>query len=168
MKIEVVNVVIDKTKIVNDHYPILKNALKYSIQRIENTCAGEWNYMAISDKGRVKKMSRTAREIRVYNPIKDVFSNTARNMPIKFMLEDILEKDSKESYFIQVSDFISYFVHLYYKCFYLNDHLPNRVSTLMSPEKIKNAMEYMKDNRILNLKANPANEYGIVIYPKAK
>ena len=168
MKIEVVNVVIDKTRIIHEDYPILKNALKYSIQRIENTCAGEWNYMAISDKGRVRKMSKTAREIRVYNPIRNVFSDTTRNLPIKYMIEDILEKDSKESYFIQVSDFISYFVHLYYKCFYLNESLPNRVATLMTPEKIRNTMDYLKANRILNLKANSGNDYGIVIYPKTK
>lgn len=166
MKIEVVNVVIDKTKIKNNDYPILENALKYNIQRIENTCAGEWNYMAISDKGRVKRMSKTARAIRVYNPIQDVFGLSSRNLPIKYMFEDILEKDSKESYFIQVSDFISYFVHLYYKSFFLNENLPNRVASLITAEKIKNAMEYLKANGVLNLKANTSNEYGIVIYPK--
>ena len=30
------------------------------------------------------------------------------------MIEDILEKDSKESYFIQINDFVSYVVNLYY------------------------------------------------------
>lgn len=168
LKIETVNVIIDKTKIVNSDYPILENALKYNIQRIENTSSGGWNYMAISDKGRVKKMSKTAREIRVYNPIQDVFDISSRNLPIKYMFEDILEKDSNESYFIQVSDFISYFVHLYYKSFFLHEALPNRVANLITPEKINNAMEFLKANNIFNIRANHNNKYGLVIYPKEK
>ena len=70
-------------------------------------------------------MKKTARAIRNYNPITSIFNNdNYYNSPIKNMIEDILEKDSKESYFIQVCDFISYVVNLYFK-YVVNNHAIN-------------------------------------------
>lgn len=43
------------------------------------------------------------------------------------MIEDILDKDSSESAFIQVCDFISYFYHCYYKVFVKQEKLPYEV-----------------------------------------
>jgi hypothetical protein len=62
-------------------------------------------------------MRTTARAIRAYNPIPSQFTGFI-NKPIKNLIEDILEKDSEESHFIQICDFVSYFVHLYYKTRY--------------------------------------------------
>lgn len=166
LKIEIVNVIIDKSKITSDSYPILENALKYNLQRIENTSNGDWNYIAISDSGRVKRMVKTARAIRVYNPIQNMFDYDSRNLPVKYMIEDILEKDSSDSYFIQVSDFISYFVHLYYNYVVLHKALPNRVERLLTADQIEDTMKYLKGCKVLNLKASHTNKYGIVIYPK--
>lgn len=161
LNIKCVNVIIDKTKITNTEYPILKNALTYNIQRIEND--SNWKYIIISDKGRINVMRRTAREIRNFNPISSHFANYY-NAPIKNLIEDILEKDSADSYFIQISDFISYIINLYYKYVYLKKELPNRIKSWLTVDNIKKLMEILTP--IYNTKASNNNEYGLVIYPK--
>lgn len=164
LDIRVVNVIIDKTKFKDDKYKVLENALKYNIQRIENDSKGLWNYLIITDKGRLAPMRKTARAIRAYNPIQSKYSRTYSNLPIKNLIEDILEKDSKESYFIQICDFVSYFVHLYYKTEYKKQPLPNRVGGTVDENYIKRVMATLKP--VLNLDATHANRYGLVIYPK--
>ena len=162
----VINVIIDKTKFRDDQYLVLENALKYNIQRIENDSNGEWNYLIITDEGRLAPMRKTARSIRAYNPIHSQFGYDYINQPIKGMIEDILEKDSSESYFIQMCDFISYMVHLYYKTRYKKEALPNRVGRVIDPAFVSRVMATLKQGNILNLKANSSNAYGLVIYPK--
>ncbi len=166
LKIEVINVLIDKTKIKLDSYSVLDNALKYSIQRIENSSKGNWNYIIITDKGRISPMRKTARSICVFNPIQSKFSLDSFNAPIKNMIEDILEKDSKESSFIQVCDFISYFMYLYYKAIILREPLPNRVSKIIDSTFLKRTVASFKQGNILNSHASSENEIGLVIYPK--
>ena len=112
-------------------------------------------------------MKKTARSIRNYNPITSMFDEKSyKNSPIKNMIEDILEKDSEESYFIQVSDFVSYIVNLYYKYYIKKKDLPKRISSWLTINDIINLMNIMKD--IFNINASSANEYGLVIYPKKK
>ena len=164
LDLSVVNVIIDKTKIHNVDYPILENALTYNIQRIENDSNGSWNFLIITDRGRITPMRKTARAIRAYNPIQSQFGGYI-NKPIKNLIEDVLDKDSKESYFIQICDFISYFVHLYYKIQYTNEALPNRVAKLIDAEFVRRVMATFKANNVLNLKAS-SEKYGLVIYPK--
>lgn len=161
-----INVIIDKNKVKKQDYAILENALKYNIQRIDNDSNGEWNYIIITDKGRISPMRKTARAIRTYNPIQSKYSHTFKNQPISGLIEDIMEKDSKESYFIQICDFISYFVHLYYKCCVKKNELPNRVANLIDKKFIGSVMATLKKSNTLNLNANKANSYGLVIYPK--
>ena len=112
LNLEIINTIIDKSNIIRNDYKILANALTYTIQRIEN--CSDWKYIIISDKGRVSIMKKTARALQNYNPIYSNFNQSCYNIPIKNLIEDILEKDSKESYFIQISDFVSYVVNLYY------------------------------------------------------
>lgn len=164
LDIQVVNVIIDKTRI-RDTYPVLENALKYNIQRIENTSKGDWNYIVITDDGRLGPMRKTARKIRNFNPIQSKFGFDYTNKPINYLIEDIMSKDSKESYFIQVSDFISYFVNLYYKIEFAKLKLPNRVGEVIDNEFVKRAMKTFDHNGILNIKASN-RKYGLVIYPK--
>ena len=165
LDIQIVNVIIDKSKIKNSDYPVLQNALTYNIQRVENDSQGNWNYLIITDKGRVGMMRKTSRAIRVFNPIQSVFGTTT-NKPIKYLIEDILEKDSKESYFIQICDFVSYFVHLFHKTQIKNGKLPNRISRLIDETFIRRVMVTFKTKGVLNLKASTTNEFGFVIYPK--
>ena len=167
MELQIINVVIDKNHIKNDEYPVLENALTYNIQRIENDSAGEWNYLIITDQGRIAPMRKTARAIRAFNPIQSKYSYGFSNQPIANLLEDILEKDSSESYFIQLADFISYFVHLYYVVCYEHKDLPNRVKNVIDPTFIRRVMNTLKKSERLNLKASEKNEFGLVIYPKA-
>lgn len=164
LDISIINVIIDKTNIKTIDYPILANALKYNIQRIENTSNNEWNYLIITDKGRIGPMRKTARAIRVYNPIPSKFSGLY-NKPIKNLIEDILEKDSKESYFIQICDFVSYFVHLYYKIQFKKENLPTRVGKLINNIFVENVLNTLSINGVLNEKAS-SQKYGLVIYPK--
>ena len=164
LELSVVNVIIDKSKIHNSDYHVLENALTYNIQRIENDSNGNWNFMIITDEGRIAPMRKTARAIRAYNPIQSQFGGYI-NKPIKNLIEDVLEKDSKESHFIQICDFVSYFVHLYYKIYYEHKDLPNRVGKLIDKDFVGRVMATFNVNGILNLKAS-SEKYGLVIYPK--
>lgn len=163
---KVINVIIDKTRFKDQNYPVLENALKYNIQRIENDSGGQWNYLIITDQGRVAPMRSTARAIRAYNPIQSKYSLDYKNQPISNLIEDILEKDSEESYFIQTCDLISYIVHLYYKTHIKKQALPNRVGKTIDTGFVGQAMATMKDRGLLNLKATSSNRYGLVVYPR--
>ena len=163
LKGKIINTIIDKENIIKKTYPVLSNALTYTIQRIEND--SDWRYLIISDKGRISIMKKTARSIRNYNPINSMFTDfTYINSPIKNMIEDILEKDSKESYFIQISDFVSYIVNLYYKYCLKNKILPKRIESWISKDDIIYIMNILKNT--FNLNASSGNEFGLVIYPK--
>ncbi len=166
LEIQVINVMIDKTRISRQDYKVLENALTYSIQRIENDSKNDWNYIIITDEGRIEPMRKTARAIRVYNPIHSKYSRDYANKPIKNLVEDILQKNSNDSWFIQISDFISYFTHLYRKCCVGREELPKRVQTCIDKTFIGRAMATFKKGGILNLNATKDNAYGIVIYPK--
>ena len=166
MDLKMVNVIIDKTKFKDNNYHILENALKYNIQRIENDSAGQWNYLIITDKGRIAPMRKTARAIRAFNPIQSKYSYGFVNQPITNMIEDIMEKDSSESYFIQTCDFVSFFIHLYFKLEYRKEALPKRVANVIDEIFVKRVVATLKESGRLNLKANESNQNGLVIYPK--
>lgn len=166
MDLKIVNAIIDKTRFKDGNYHVLENALKYNIQRIENDSNGEWDYVIITDEGRIAPMRKTARAIRAFNPIQSKYSYGFVNQPITNMIEDILEKNSAESYFIQICDFVSFFVHLYFKKEYRNEELPRRVGNVIDSVFVKRVMATLKKSGRLNLKANESNVYGLVIYPK--
>lgn len=166
LDISIINVMIDKRKIKRNDYKVLENALTYNIQRIENDSAGKWNYLIITDKGRLSPMRKTARRIRAYNPIHSKYSQQIKNQPIHSLIEDILEKDSTESHFIQVCDFISYFTHLYQKCCVEKNELPNRIANCIDKKFIGSVMKTLKVNGKINLNANKDSAYGIIKYPK--
>lgn len=163
MNLRIINTIIDKDKVIRiKEYPVLKNALTYTIQRLEND--SDWKYMIISDKGRVSIMRKTARLLKNENPISSHFTPGVYNAPIKNMIEDIMEKDSKESFFIQISDFVSYIVNLYYKHYVQKKEIPKRISSWLTIEDIIVMMDILKS--VFNLKASSQNDYGLVIYPK--
>lgn len=165
LNIRIVNVVINKRKLINSDYPVLKNALTYNIQRIENDSNGKWHYIIITDDGRLAPMRKTARAIRSFNPIQSHYGGYV-NEPIKGMIEDIMSKDSKESYFIQVCDFVSYFADLYYRAIDQNEPLPARIAAIIDCEFIKRVMYTFRYYDKLNLNANKNHPYGFVVYPK--
>lgn len=164
LDIKIINTIIDKTKI-NSNMNVLDTSLTYSIQRIENDCNNDWNYLIITDKGRIKPMRQTARRIRVFNVVPSHFGGT-RNSPIKYLIEDIMEKDSTESYFIQLCDFVSYFVYHYYSSVINKNKLPARAQRVIDEEFIIDTINQFRDKKILNLKASSSNTYGFVIWPR--
>ena len=127
---------------------------------------GQWNYLIITDEGRIAPMRKTARAIRAFNPIQSKYSYGFVNQPITNMIGDILEKNSAESYFIQICDFVSFFVHLYFKNEFRQETLPKRVANVIDDVFVKRVMVTLKNSGKLNLKANESNTYGLVIYPR--
>ena len=122
--------------------------------------------MIITDEGRIAPMRKTARAIRAFNPIQSKYSYGFLNQPITNMIEDIMEKNSSESYFIQICDFVSFFIHLYFEVEYRQEALPKRVANVIDDTFVKRVMVTLKNSGRLNLKANESNQYGLVIYPK--
>jgi hypothetical protein len=117
LNLRIINVVIVKPRIKKPDYQVLDTALKYSVQRIENDLNPSINpnekFMIITDPGRIGKMMKTTRRIQKINFIPSKFSPTSYRKEISTLIEDPLPKDSKESYFIQLADVVSYIVHLY-------------------------------------------------------
>ena len=81
------------------------------------------------------------------------------------MKQEMTVKILEESYFIQICDFISFFVHLYYKTRYQKENLPNRVGNLIDRDFVGSVMATFNEGHILNTKAS-STKYGLVIYPK--
>lgn len=190
-KIKSINVVINKTIIKKQDYEILDNAFTYSIQRIENDLKeiinnkerilsslmsrslGEYEqkklrvsekFLIITDEGRLSKMRKTARKIRQFNPIPSRYNFNSYNQTINLLVEDPMSKRSDESFFIQISDLISYIVYLYSLNLLKTGKFANRIPEEVTKEKVYDWMEKLKP--ILNLQAASSNEFGVVIYPK--
>lgn len=109
LRIRIVSVVIVKPRIGSRLYPVVDNALTCSIQRIENDLRSRdatGRFTVIADQGRVRKMRATARRIQRIDFIRSRFAGTYRR-EIRSLVEDPLEKESRESYFIQLADLIA-------------------------------------------------------------
>lgn len=148
-------------------YKILDRALTYSIQRIENDLNKidpAKKFIIITDEGRVGKMRNTSRKIQRINYIPSKYGSYTYRQEIKSLIEDPLPKNSRESYFIQLSDLVAYITYLY-SIYSLNiGQLPNRMPSIVDQKKIINWMERMKNS--LNLEASGSDDYGVVCYPK--
>lgn len=170
LDIKCINIVIDKTKITdknkNTYKDILDISLKFNIQRIENDLSKintENNFLIITDEGRIKKMRQIARKIQKINYVPSLYSKSNYRNEIKRLIEDPLPKNSGESYFIQIVDFISYFTYLYILKTNNIDSWHNRLDWL----DIKDVIRIIdKIKPILNIEASKKGDYGIVIYPK--
>lgn len=163
---KIVNVAIVKDNIKNTDYKVLDNALTYLVQRIENDLTGADptnRFMIISDPGRIGKMKKTTRRIQRINFIPSKMHPGSYRKEIKTLIEDPLEKDSKESYFIQIADFVS-FIAYQYVTYKIGFTPANRLVALITENKIREWLEIMKPT--LNLKASRDDEYGVVIYPR--
>ena len=165
IEVKFINVVINKKKIKKDNYPILENALKFNIQRIENDLKIDPlnKFLIITDEGRVGKMRYTTRKIQKINIIPSKFIGRYRR-EIKLLIEDPLPKKSQESYFIQMCDFVAFLIYLYGIKKFLNKEWSNRLSTILNLNELIRIINKIKP--VLNLKATNENEYGIVCYPK--
>ncbi len=168
LDLKIINTVIVKERLSNPKFEVLDTALTYSIQRIDNDLETSSNpndrFMIITDPGRVGKMMKTTRKIQRINFIPSKYSTSHYRKEIKYLIEDPLPKDSKQSYFIQISDLISYLVTLYtIKNFDLGE-LPNRLKDFTEFSEIRSWLDILIP--VFNLKATRSNEYGIVYHPK--
>jgi hypothetical protein len=164
LDVKIVNIVVIKKRITKTPYPILSNAFKCSIQRIHNDMEKNFskaNFMIITDKGQVPSMVKTARKMVQENLIRSNFSKKFYNKEIALMIEDPFAKDSKQSYFIQAVDMISYITYLY-----INKNIPNRMPSIIDKDKIIEWMNVLKNS--FNVDASKECKYGIVRIPKGR
>lgn len=167
LDLKIINVVIVKPRIKSSKYQVLSTALKYSIQRIENDLNPARNpqekFMIITDPGRVGKMRKISRRIQRINFIPSKFGLSSYRREIKSLIEDPLPKDSKESYFIQLADVVSFIVYLHAVESTGIGQISNRLAKLLPPTQVARWMEKLKDS--FNLQASQKNRYGIVFHP---
>jgi hypothetical protein len=168
LDISIINVVINKENISpNTSYNVLDNALKYSIQRIENDLNkidSTKKFMIITDQGRIGKMRMTTRKMQRINFIPSKYNIKPYRREIKSLIEDPLEKDSKESYFIQLTDLVSFIIYLYSVYKLSVGKIPKRIPKKLDKEKTIELLEKLKGS--LNLNASKSDLYGVVYYPK--
>ena len=147
--------------------PVLDAALKFNVQRIENTIKASQpgtKFIIIIDEGRVGIMQRTTRRIQKVNFIPSKNGTGAYRQEIDLLLEDPLPKDSRQSYFIQFCDFVSFISYLRLVRKLNTGTWHNRLSWL-SDADIEDLLNRLTPS--LNLRANSgASEFGFVIYPK--
>lgn len=165
LDMRIINIVINKKNISKQGYNVLDNALKYSIQRIENDLIKtSKKFMIITDEGRIGKMRMTARKIQRVNFIPSKYNSRPYRKEIKSLIEDPLQKDSKESYFIQIADLVSFIVYNY-SIYKLGINVfSKRMPINMNELFFINLMEKLKGS--LNLHATKSDKYGVVYYPK--
>jgi len=169
LEISIINVVINKKNILSQDYNVLDNALKYSIQRIENDLNKidpSKKFMIITDQGRIGKMRMTARKIQRINFIPSKYNTKPFRKEITSLIEDPLQKDSKESYFIQLADLVSFIIYIYSIYKLGINKISNRMPKNIDKQAIINLMEKLKGS--LNLNATKSDLYGVVYYPKQK
>lgn len=167
LDVRVINVCIDKQKISTINQKIYKDilgvSLNFNVQRIENDIKrvdpGS-KFIIITDEGRVGMMKRTTRKIQKINFIPSQFSPTTYRQEIKLLIEDPLPKNSKDSYFIQAADFISYFVYLEN----INQSKWHNRLNWFTRSDLEAIIEKLKP--IFNLDASKNNQYGFVCYPR--
>lgn len=168
LKIQIINIVIIKDHITSKDYNILDKAVTFSVQRIENdilkSSNSMENYVIISDPGRVKQMRSTTRKIQRVNYIPSKYSLKPYRSEISLLIEDPLEKDSRDSHFIQIADSISYIINLYTTGIVLKKDFPNRLKNILTEKVLFSWMNSL--TKILNLHASAFDTYGIVFQPK--
>lgn len=167
--VKVINVVIVKPRIRKVEFDVLDTTMRFSVQRIENDLNKQGKpderFMIITDQGRLSSMRRTTRKMQKVNFVPSMYSTPARRLEITRLIEDPLPKDSKDSYFIQMADLVSYLVYIYSAVTTGVATLSNRLSCYVSNTQIVDWMDMLKP--ALNLKACYRDPYGIKYYPAA-
>lgn len=168
LQLKIINVVVVKPRLTNQAAVVLDTALKFSVQRIENdldpTRNAEARFMIITDPGRVGAMRSTTRRIQRINYIPSRFAVTPYRREITALIEDPIQKDSKESYFIQLADFVSFVTYLYAHFETGVGQVHGRMPPTVDQAKIRDWMERMRPS--LNTRAAGDDEYGVKIYPR--
>ena len=153
------NIVLDKEHKDND-LDVFSYAWRVLFQRFENTMryrnfanpGNKVDYgIVFCDDTEGKKLNKIMRRMNVYNPVPNQiqYGQGYRDMPIKYIIEDPILRNSEHSYFIQAADLCAY---LLYQKYHPNAYF-----------KKKGATNYF--NRlapVLNVRASSKNPLGIV------
>lgn len=100
----------------NAVFPRLDEARAYErlLNRINRTMRA-WGSQAmlVWDMGKEAEYRRLSRRMAVYNPIPSMYAEwgpgrPTKNIPLDYIVEDPVFKDSAESYFLQLADFSAY------------------------------------------------------------
>lgn len=168
LQLSIVNVAVDKATIVakwptkpRSDFDVLDIAFRFCLQRLEiGMQATNSNFAVVVDQGRLGAMRKVARKATKFNYV----NSSIGNMPTQHLLEDPLEKESNQSHFLQVCDAATMAVKLYLD--EKNGEIAARSARLnagLGSIRGSDCMEALK--RALNLKAHPADPFGIVCYP---
>lgn len=164
----IINVVVVKPNLRGNNLSVLDTALKFSVQRIENDLAPARNpesrFMIITDPGRVGAMRSTTRRVQRINYIPSRFSPTPYRREITALIEDPMQKDSRESYFIQLADYVSFVVYLYAIFETGIGRLHGRMPRAVDRDRVREWMDRM--GPCLNTQAAGDDAYGVKIYPR--
>jgi hypothetical protein len=121
--LKIINVVVDKTNKPND-FRVFETAWDALFQRFENTLFfGKFpskfseleHGLVITDATEGKKLKMLLRRKRRYNPVPYAGGQSFRQLPIKQIVEDPVERDSSDSYLIQMADVNAFFLYQKYK-----------------------------------------------------
>jgi hypothetical protein len=126
--INIFSVCIDKERnIVRTKEEIFETSWHYLLQRFENTInnrnfRGPLNSddkgLVIADNTDALKLREISRKMRRYNPTPNnsQFYNTGnRNLPLKYLIEDPVHRDSRDSFFLQMCDVVAYITYQKYQ-----------------------------------------------------
>jgi len=119
---------------------VLDLALHQLLAELEARCGGQWNYLIISDDGRVEAMRKSADRV-------------SKKISTFNLIEEILDKKSIDSSFIQLCDYIACFEHLYWKCCLLGQPIPNRMLDTLSCNIIEKIMDMLSKRKHQPLRA---------------
>ena len=106
-------IAIAKHRINNRSMDPRRIAWRYLLQRLDKFCESQStqeHIMLFPDEGHGLVVRKTMREIRRFNQIRSSFGDTI-NIPAKSFIEDPVSKNSADSYFSQVADWMAYVAH---------------------------------------------------------
>jgi len=123
--INIINVVVDKAG-KPERYGVFENAWQALIQRFENTISNH-NFpgpanpdergMILCDHTDDKKLFPLIRQMRRYNPVPNQpeCSPGYRNLPLSYVIEDPVLRNSAHYYFIQAADLAAFLLYQYFQ-----------------------------------------------------
>lgn len=168
LQVRIINVVIRKPDLPRNAAGVLDTALKFSVQRVENdldpTQDRAARFMIITDPGRVGAMRSTTRRIQRINYIPSRFGRKSYRREITTLIEDPIQKDSTESHFIQLADFMSFVVYQYGHFETGIGRIHGRMPPSIDREKVRDWMDRIRP--ALNTRAAGDDEFGVKIYPR--
>lgn len=113
LKMEVFAVAIDKKKLQGYTKPqdVRFVAWDFAIQRVHNYCEHEHSFASVyPDRGHGNFIRQVVRRKRRHQPIAGKFGGVL-SAPVTLIIEDPNDRDSKDSYFIQLADWCAYAAH---------------------------------------------------------